>query len=93
MKARQDRLFDRMDQDLRRRIVTFLWQRRVPSVQDIAVEVTNGTVILQGKVGSFYERQLCLNCCQHVAGVLKIIDELQVPLHKYEHSTLVPDTT
>jgi hypothetical protein len=30
-------------------------------------------------VRSFHERQLCVNCCQRVAGVVGVNDKIQVP--------------
>jgi hypothetical protein len=30
-------------------------------------------------VDSFYHKQLCLNCCQRVAGVVRLIDQIHVP--------------
>lgn len=42
------------------------------------VDVTCGTVTLQGTVSSFDERQLCLACAEHVPGVLRVVDELKV---------------
>ena len=65
--------------DLKRRIMIFLSQRGVSSVRRLNIEVSGGTVTLQGTVCSFYERQLC-HCCKHVAGVLKLVDELKVEL-------------
>jgi hypothetical protein len=36
-------------------------------------------VTLRGRVPSFYQRQLFIHCCQRVAGVVQLNDELQVP--------------
>lgn len=63
---------------LKRRIINFLSQRGVQSTHRLSITVEKGTVILCGTVTSFYERQLCLTCCQHVAGVLRLVDELKV---------------
>ncbi len=71
-------LLPKPDADLKRRIVNFLWQRHIPSIRRISVDVENGRVIMQGKVGSFYEKQLCINCCQRVAGVLRLVDRIEV---------------
>jgi osmotically-inducible protein OsmY len=66
------------DSDLRRRIVNFLHQRHVPSLRTIEVDVQEGVVTMRGGVESFYHKQLCLNCCQRVAGVVRLVDEIQV---------------
>ena len=50
----------------------------MPALRRILVEVQNGTVVLKGRVQSFYERQLCLSCCQRVAGVVRLIDQIEV---------------
>lgn len=69
---------DGPDSNLKRRIVNFLAQRHVASLRRIRVEVEGGRVRLRGRVGSFYEKQLCLNCCQRVAGVRRIDDQIEV---------------
>ena len=66
------------DNDLARRVLSFLAQRQMPALRRILVEVQNGTVVLKGRVQSFYERQLCLSCCQRVAGVVRLIDQIEV---------------
>ena len=68
-----------MDSDLKRRVELFLQLKGVSSLPRLSIEVEGGQVLLQGTVRSFYERQLCL-CCKHVAGVLKVVDELKVEL-------------
>ena len=66
------------DRDLERRVMNFLVGRQVPSLRQIAVEADRGTVILRGRVYSFHHKQLCINCCTRVAGVLRLVDELTV---------------
>ena len=70
---------DWSSQELKRRLVIFLSQRGISSPQRISIDVNYGTVTLRGTVSSFYERQLCL-CCQHVAGVHHLVDDLKVEL-------------
>ncbi|MGE3407409.1 MAG: BON domain-containing protein [Pirellulales bacterium] len=64
--------------DLERRIVSYLVGRHVPSLRHISVEAVDGTVTLRGQVRSFYEKQLCHNCCRRVAGVIRLVDSLDV---------------
>lgn len=66
------------DVDLERRIVSYLMGRHVPSLRHISVEAADGIVTLRGQVRSFYEKQLCHNCCRRVAGVLSLVDSLDV---------------
>ena len=64
--------------ELKRRIATFLHQRGVSSVRRLNIEVSNGVVTLDGTVSTFYERQICISCCKHVAGVMRLVDNLEV---------------
>ena len=71
---------ERASGDLKRRVRSFLAQQGVNSAHRLNIEVNGGTVILQGLVSSFYERQMCISCCQRVAGVVRFIDNLTVAL-------------
>lgn len=66
------------DRELERRITCFLWQRHVPALRRLQVEANSGVVTLRGHVHSFYEKQLGANCCQRVAGVVRLIDSVSV---------------
>jgi osmotically-inducible protein OsmY len=66
------------DRDLERRVVNYLMGRQMPTLRQIHVEADQGTVRLRGEVRSFYQKQLCLNCTRRVAGVLDLVDELNV---------------
>ena len=64
------------DRELERRVVNYLVQRQVAARRLIQVAADRGTVVLCGRVPSFYQKQLCLNCCARVAGVVKLVDEI-----------------
>ncbi|MBI3866756.1 MAG: BON domain-containing protein [Planctomycetia bacterium] len=49
---------------------------RIPEVQGIHVTVFGNTAVLRGKVRSLHDRRLCLECCRHVPGVMRVVDEL-----------------
>lgn len=66
------------DRDLERRVVSYLLGRHVPGLRHLAVEANNGTVTLRGRVQTFYEKQLCHHTCKRVAGVVKLIDAVDV---------------
>ena len=66
------------DFDLQRRVTNYLHSKHMRSLRDVAVDADNGTVVLRGEVGSFYEKQLCLNCTRRVAGVVELVDEILV---------------
>ena len=66
------------DLDLARRVENYLHSKQVRSLKSVAVEADGGRVVLRGDVGSFYEKQLCLSCTRRVAGVLDLVDEIEV---------------
>jgi osmotically-inducible protein OsmY len=66
------------DRDLERRVVSFLHERHVPGLRHLHVEANSGTVILRGRVNSFYEKQLCQHAIRRVAGVVNVVDEVTV---------------
>lgn len=66
------------DRDLERRVGIYLATRHVPSLRRLNVAAENGTVTLRGEVRSFYEKQLGIHCCQRVAGVVRLVDDVAV---------------
>lgn len=66
------------DRDLERRIANYLQGRHLPSLRKLAVQSQNGAVTLIGKVHTFHEKQVALHCCQRVAGVVHLIDQVDV---------------
>jgi hypothetical protein len=69
---------DPADHDLKRRVALFLAGRHVLSLRYLEVEARGGTVTLRGRVGSFYEKQLSQQCCRRVAGVIELVDHVEV---------------
>jgi osmotically-inducible protein OsmY len=70
--------------ELARRVKIFLSSRHQPSFRHLHIEANSGTVTVRGRVNSFYEKQLTYQCCRHVAGVFKIVDEIDVVTTKTE---------
>ena len=68
------------DRDLERRVTTFLAGRHVPGLRGLAVHSTKGVVTVSGQVLTYYEKQLCNQCCRRVAGVLELINAVDVSL-------------
>lgn len=66
------------DVDLENRIARFLHQRHVPNCTRIKAHAHGGTVVVSGKLPSRQAERLCIECCRHVAGVIKLIDNLEV---------------
>lgn len=69
---------DYPDQDVLQRVRTFLNSRHFPAFRQLQVDVVNGAVRLSGNVRTYYEKQVALNSCQRVAGVLQLIDDIGV---------------
>ena len=66
------------DYDLKRRVMNYLHSKQMRTLRDVTVDADQGTVVLRGRVDSFYEKQLCLNCTRRVAGVVELVDEILV---------------
>jgi osmotically-inducible protein OsmY len=66
------------DRDLERRVVNFLVGRHVPGLRHLSVRAEAGIVTLSGRVQTFYEKQLCQDCCRRVAGVVQFVDDVDV---------------
>ena len=79
------------DRDLTRRVKGFLGRQHFASLRSIEVDSSLGVVTLSGRVNSFHERQLCINCCQRVAGVVGLNDRIEVAReHKMNVSSFSP---
>ena len=68
----------RREADLEQRVRNFLEGRNIPGLRRLGVKAIAGQVTLFGRVRSFYEKQLALSCCQRVAGVIHVIDAIEV---------------
>jgi hypothetical protein len=66
------------DADLARRIALFLEQRRLTSSNRLTVAADRGVVTLRGTAPTFHQRQLIVSATRRVAGVIQIMDELDV---------------
>jgi hypothetical protein len=72
------------DFDLEQRIRSFLAGRNYPALQGLEIEVRQGVVSVSGHVDTFHEKQLATNCCQRVAGVLQVINNVDVRHHRVD---------
>ena len=66
------------DVDLRRRVVSFLTDSNMPGLRQLRVDAVDGIVTLQGTVRTYYEKQLSQQRCKRVAGVVRLIDNVEV---------------
>lgn len=71
-------IVDDHDRDLELRVANYLVGRQIQALRQVEVEADHGTVTLRGLVHSFHQKQLCLNCCRRVAGVVELIDQVEV---------------
>ena len=70
--------FTFQDDELQFRVRRFLRTRRFPEFENLEVDVHNGSVTLSGRLQSYYEKQVAINSCQRVAGVINLIDRIDV---------------
>lgn len=66
------------DLALETRILQFLSSRHVPGLRNLGVRAKHGIVTVTGKVLTFYEKQLCNQCCRMVPGILQLINAVDV---------------
>ncbi len=55
-----------------------LLDRNSAALRQIVVRADSGTVTLRGTVTSFYQKQLCIQACRAVPGVVTLVDEVEV---------------
>jgi hypothetical protein len=78
MTEEQLQIDDKALSDLCARIKQFLALQHFPSFRQLEVTMSDDTVILDGRVPSFHERQMAVVFCQRVAGVHNVVDRLLV---------------
>jgi BON domain len=66
------------DADIERRVLAYLASRDRLSFRRLSVESRDGIVTLTGQLGTYYEKQVAQETVRRVAGVLRVIDEVQV---------------
>ncbi len=66
------------DRDLEHRVMAGLHGRSSAASRQIIVRADNGTVTIRGTVTSFYQKQLCIEACRSVPGVVTLVDEVEV---------------
>jgi osmotically-inducible protein OsmY len=64
--------------DLEHRIVRFLHAHGLAGAEGLDVSVSGGTVALRGFLPDRHAKWLCLECCRHVAGVMNLIDNVEI---------------
>jgi osmotically-inducible protein OsmY len=66
------------DSDLEQRVRSFLQAKHVPGLRNLEIKADSGVVTLKGRVQTFYEKQLCNQCCRRVAGVRELVNAVHV---------------
>ena len=64
--------------ELERRVLATLTARNFPGLRRLIVQADGGVVTIAGRVRTFYEKQLAQHLARHVAGVIRVQDEVQV---------------
>lgn len=80
------------DDDLQRRTVLALYARGACGADQIVVRATGGTIVLCGELPSRAEQSRCVECCKHVAGVMRVVDLLRVRAANPGSSPELPST-
>jgi osmotically-inducible protein OsmY len=66
------------DSELKRRVSNYLATRYFPALKRLEIDAQSGIVTLRGRVSSFYEKQIAVHSCQRVAGVVRLVDAVDV---------------
>ncbi len=66
------------DRDLLQRVKGFLHQRGYAPHRTLEISVERDEVVVQGRVPTFYLRQIAVECIKRVAGVTQVVDLIQV---------------
>lgn len=67
--------------ELKGRILACL-RDRLPDLPGIHITVFGNTAVLRGEVRSLPEKRLCVECCRHVPGVVRVMDDMTIADHK-----------
>ena len=70
--------FGFVDEDVCQRVSSYLFSRHVPCFRDLRIEVRRGIVTVRGQLDSDHQRQVALQTCRRVAGVLELVDRIEV---------------
>lgn len=66
------------DVDLCQRVQMYLERKRFPGFQNLVVHAERGVVTISGRLDSAQQRDNALNSCRRVAGVLSLIDAIEL---------------
>jgi len=59
-------------------VALFLSTAGMPGLRRLRVDVAGDTIVLSGRVRTFYERQIAVERSRRVAGVIEVDDQIEV---------------
>ncbi len=66
------------DSDLFLRVRDLLHQRGYEPLRTLEISVERGVVVVRGTVSAYYLRQVAVECIRRVAGLNRLIDQIEV---------------
>lgn len=66
------------DLELAERVLIHLTNQHRFRFRGLSIEARQGTITVRGQFATWHERQICQACCRRVAGVYRIVDEIEV---------------
>ena len=66
-------------EDLVRRVRLSIDHAGLPALRPIDVEMIGSTIVLSGRVATFHQKQLATALASRVAGVVNVMNQLEVP--------------
>jgi osmotically-inducible protein OsmY len=69
---------DEADRELLQQVKSSLHHRGYWAIGTLEIQIERGTAVLQGRVPTFYMRQIAVECVKSVTGVTQIIDRIDV---------------
>lgn len=70
--------FAEAELDLLQRVKGFLYQRGYWPHRTLEISVERSVVVVQGRVPTFYLRQVAVECIKRVAGITQVVDLIEV---------------
>lgn len=69
---------DEADRELLQQVKSSFHDRGYRSIRTLEIQIERGTAVLQGRVPTFYMRQIAVECVKRLTGVTQIIDRIDV---------------
>lgn len=66
------------DDELEDQLRTMLAIRHLPSLSRISIRVVDAVIFLAGTVMTYFERNVCEECCRQIPGVSAVCNEIEV---------------